>query len=176
MDRFYEPQTVLFSAMDKLKHVRIALDSCQGYAPLTVNSAGWDQHDSFETPFDQMTREARLSEAHTYGLTWLYDRRFEMSDAIAEFEGLQSIEIDFTNAYCPVGCCRDFRLVWNKVLRHCTRIEAVGLRDGEERYEIEDFFWEMMESDSGLTTEEYEEISQRYHWTYEVRKASKDDN
>lgn len=56
-----------------------------------------------------------------------------MWEAIAEFCSIQTVEVDVTNAYCPLGCCRmayvrpifpaDFAL---------RQLRIVGLRHDDE--------------------------------------------
>jgi hypothetical protein len=46
---------------------------------------------------------------------------------------LSRLEVDFTNAYCPMGCCRALDIVCWEVLRQLSpkKIRAVWLKTGE---------------------------------------------
>lgn len=56
--------------------------------------------------FDNKTEEERLVAAHEISLLRMADIHRCIWQGLAKLEDIQSLEIDFTNAYCPLGCCR----------------------------------------------------------------------
>ena len=137
-----------------------------------MDQHGWDLHKkSGGTPFDKMTHDQRTEEAHKTAHDDLIDRRWDLSCEIGTFEGLQSIEIDLTNAYCPVGFCRMLNLPWHNVLSYATDVRCVVLRDDDERMEIEESFWESMDEETALTAKE---ISRCFDWTFKFQTSSPD--
>lgn len=118
--------------------------------------------------FDEMTENQRLATARNKAHDIHFDRRFCMSGEIAKFRGLQSLEVDFTNAYCPVGSCSDLNLAWDDALLYATDIRCVGSRNDYEKWEILGRFWDLMEESTELTDKEIEE---RYDWTFEIHTS-----
>jgi hypothetical protein len=88
-----------------------------------------------------------------------------MSDKICKFQGLQSLEVDFTNACYPVGSCRELGMKWDKALVHTTKTRCVG-RNNNESMEIMECFGDLMDEYSEL---EDEEIEARYDWSFEFQ-------
>ena len=53
---------------------------------------------------------------------------------IVNLKALKTIEVDLMNAYCPMGCCRDFEMaLWLQDLEHLEKIRLLGLRHEKEQ-------------------------------------------
>ena len=52
---------------------------------------------------------------------------------MSKLEHVQSIELDFSDAYYPLGSCRMFELGWNSVLKTAKKALVTGLRNEEEK-------------------------------------------
>ena len=98
----------------------------------------WANLDDFDPgAFDLRSREERLHMMHVtaeehYSLAqciitpWLY-----------HLEALKTIELDLMNAYCPLGCCRDFhRPLYLPDLERLESIRLLGLRHEKEEQDF----------------------------------------
>ena len=100
----------LFSskAMIHVQNISVAFSSLPSAAPYTNMSSDWTGESNRQYDYDSMTPAQRLKEAHVEAMDRLSVSWREMYNAIDEqLSGqLGYLEVDFTNAYCPVGCCR----------------------------------------------------------------------
>jgi hypothetical protein len=84
--------------------------------------------------FDRADHAGRLAMAHDVAEKCLQWNREELWKALSKFKNLQTIEVDLTNAYCPVGCCRVMELEW-EMLKSGVRpklFRMLGLRTEAE--------------------------------------------
>ena len=87
-----------------------------------------------QTSFAQLTPDARLRKSHKTANDTIRNEWAAIGDSLGEcLSSVQELELDFTNAFCPFGCCRDFdmlpeylRTLQPKVVR------VLGLMTGEE--------------------------------------------
>jgi hypothetical protein len=123
---------ILFSrsALKKLKHVSVAL-SVRATIPLVMVSTDWNQGE-----FEQMDHAQRLVRAHQKALYFLDEDRRRLCENFECLAGLQSIEIDFTDAYCPVGCCRVLDMAWSMLSGVAQKVRILGLENTREREEM----------------------------------------
>lgn len=130
----------LFSVngLRQIKHVSIEISS-QNTKHHTPNRAYWNNIE-FCNPgfFDGMTAEQGLKQAHKTALR-SYDVSFyDSNHRIRRLGSLQTIELDFTNAYCPVGCCRmvEMRDAFTPSIFRVQRIRMLGLRHRVEEEKL----------------------------------------
>jgi hypothetical protein len=124
----------LFSsaALTKLKHLSIALDP-QVNAPLSMAHLV----DEGYYIYNQMTAteiHVRTHDNAHYTLSYYFD---VITANVAYFGNLESFEVDFNKAYCPLfSRCRLFHLAWKQVTSHAKKIRILGLRDESEKTEL----------------------------------------
>jgi hypothetical protein len=103
-------ESILFSnaAFTKVKHISIALCARASTVPLNMCHSDWE----LERPgmFEQLTAAERMAKAHEHALICMDLARETACLNAAKFSDLASIEIDFTNAYCILGCCQYLEL------------------------------------------------------------------
>jgi hypothetical protein len=125
----------LFSAHAKslLRHVSVSINSRLS-AP---NLVAYEDY-SGKTP------EERLDLAHRHTVQ---DHVHYLSEAMASFGTflahtmLQSMEIDVTNAYCPLGCCRAVTYCAGTIFDlDADSIAIIGLKAGEEDEVLRNLF------------------------------------
>jgi hypothetical protein len=128
-------QRMLFSAssMPKIKHISIAF--CKvSEVPLTMNHADWKAFESRDPgAWNRMSPQQRLDHAHDSAIRWLEGDRSHIWSGLHLLTGVQSLEIDLTNAYCPLGCCRRLELDGRRLaIVGPKRVRIRGLRDDGE--------------------------------------------
>lgn len=123
----------LFSdrALAKVKHVSISLCIRARDAPLVASHSDWD-----DTAFEEMTPAERLERAHITAHQYAVSSRRSVCWSFEDLTDLQSAEIDFTNAYCPFGCCRFLHLGWKIIVDSTRKIRIIGLKSVKEKNEI----------------------------------------
>lgn len=122
-------------AFRNLRYMAIVLFPRSTLCSLTMCHTDWSD-DLYDRPFEEITQSERMEMAHGYSRSWLYESQTESSGVIAEFENLQVIELDFTGAYCPFGCCRVLAVDWTAVLEHARQVRIYGLRTVAELEKI----------------------------------------
>jgi hypothetical protein len=129
-------QPWLFSNTALLKVKRISVSLClrNSNVPSIMGRSEWADSD-IDSPglFDSMTPAQRRDYAHDLVLEWHGNYRNNMSYSISEFRNLEAIEVDLTNAYCPMGCCRTFYMTWALAMRHVKKVRILGSRNDEEK-------------------------------------------
>ncbi|KAF9700876.1 hypothetical protein EKO04_001160 [Ascochyta lentis] len=146
----------LFStaAFARLKHVSIELSSRSPDAPTTMDAYIWDPTTwQVQVNFHQQTAVERLQDAHDQAVKWFFLRLDKEVQALTLIPALRSLELDYSNAYCPLACCRLLGLTgaWSYLtdeLAPAKSIRVVGLRDeGEEEQVLTS--WSDVVEDSG---------------------------
>lgn len=128
-----------------IKNISIAVDQTQverrGYS-----HEDWNIESIDDTPFEELSQHDRYNRIHFYDSldlerTWRDDLGF----LVFFINKMDYLEIDFTNAFCPTGCCRLFgcpiAFLFGTI--RTWQFHVIGLRnEGEEEEflsEIEDF-------------------------------------
>jgi predicted Fe-S protein YdhL (DUF1289 family) len=134
----FSPKRPLFSdrGMNYVKNVSIALCS-RGVEPLGVMRSFWDERDGSPDSFDALTPAQRLFVAHEHAKTQMTASWCNMLASIAGFQPcLMYLELDLTNAFCPLGCCRMLEEVLDRWwMDPPKKMVVLGLRGREERIE-----------------------------------------
>lgn len=86
--------------------------------------------------YDQMTPAERLKLAHAEAHGWLLDLRTNVFTTISGFENVQSVNLDFIDAYCPHGCWRVLELDWPTALKQVKSFWFSGIRSIAEAREL----------------------------------------
>ena len=98
----------LFSkaAFQHLKKVSISFDS-RSEAPLVVAASDWDH----EAKFNPLWKRYRLFESHKESIRRVSKEWTTRQNKLRRINTtLEHLEIDFTNAFCPMGCCRNLKI------------------------------------------------------------------
>lgn len=81
----------------------------------------WAYREQFNPPwaFDALDTQERLQSAHDYSqmslIKYWDDEIHCLLDFLPGFPNrLRYVEVDVTNAYCPIGCCR---LIWGPCVK-----------------------------------------------------------
>lgn len=140
----------LFSRTANLSIRRIAVMlNPRGYSyPLTMCWSDWDN--VMLPSFDGLTQKERTEMAHDFAEEQLSDDRNLIAARITWFQDLHTIDIDFANAYCPVGCCRILWLDWDRVLEFTKNVRLYGLSSMAEA----DLVKQDVKDSTNLTEEE----------------------
>ncbi|KAF1955341.1 hypothetical protein CC80DRAFT_92288 [Byssothecium circinans] len=133
-------------------------------------------------PYESFTHSDRVAQVHMEMVERLtnvqhsYDRTWRsLMEVLREFEGIstgpkrsdwidsriQYVEIDYTNAFCPMGCCRPVHGVYYDWIedRKSTCIDIVGTRCEEEETDI----IESIQRNQGL---ELASLKDDYGWQF----------
>jgi hypothetical protein len=140
------------AAIEKVKHVAITLIP-RNDLPLTRHHSEWAFDANEGTPFEQFSQSERMEFAHSFATDSLSELQLtKLSRSVSNLENLQTIEIDFTSAYCPFGCCRELSVNWVLVMRHARKASIYGIRTIEElsiitaKYLVDtDLYWGEMD-------------------------------
>jgi hypothetical protein len=122
----------------KVKHVAITLFPRTKFFPLTMHHLEWTIDAIHGVPFESLGRNDRMEITHDSALGSQSELRMELSRQISNFENLQTIDLDVTSAYCPLGCCRDLLLDWESVMKHARKVRLYGIRTMEDLREIKE--------------------------------------
>ncbi|KAJ4345093.1 hypothetical protein N0V95_005940 [Ascochyta clinopodiicola] len=159
-------QRFLFSAEApaKTRHLSIEVSSRTRDEPHTMERGIWDQMDQ-EGPetFDGRNEQERLQHAHDFSL-WRYDAAEVYNiNRLQDMHALQTLELDYTNAYCPVGCCRLTKMLrhWDEVLPKMKKVRVLGLRHEDEEKEF-------MTSWSTITKTSTEELYMKHDIQFDL--------
>jgi hypothetical protein len=117
-----------------------------------MNHSLWAYHERYlpGVSFDTMVEVDRIRFAHTTGVEVLSDIWIETLERIHNFlPEVRSLELDFTSAYCPTGCCSLIRN--GLLLSRCeklTKLSFLGIRNKQEEAEVMDELdWLHMDQD-----------------------------
>ncbi|KAF2714020.1 hypothetical protein K504DRAFT_462464 [Pleomassaria siparia CBS 279.74] len=130
------------SGLSHIKNVGVAVDQslCEGSAKV-LGSDCWKRDELVygEPPFTQLSRLKRLEKAHEIHLSHVRDVWRGMLGHLAHFQSrLKYIEIDFTNAFCPIGDCRPIWAAscgWIETMKP-ESVDIIGLQTLRERREF----------------------------------------
>lgn len=125
-------------AIKKVKHVAITLFPRTRFFPLTMHHSEWAMDAIHRDSFESLEWNERMEIAHDSALGSQSCLRMELSRQISYFENLQTIDLDVTSAYCPLGCCRDLLLDWESVMKYARKVRLYGIRTMEELREIKE--------------------------------------
>jgi len=125
----------LFSseAFAKLRHVSIAFCVRSEDIPLVMSNCSWA-----EQGVVTFGKVKTVNEAHAWAHHFMSNSRRIMRNHLTEFKALQSLGIDFTNAYCPFGSCRFLETRWDFPLKPVEKVRLVGLQSGEKEFILDD--------------------------------------
>jgi hypothetical protein len=141
-------------AVRLLKHVSVSLCT-RTEIPLTMTYSDWNKHEESDPgAFDRLSTVERMTQAHEAALGWLWGEREYIWNYLFRLKGMVTLEIDMTNAYCPVGCCRVLDLdvgTLDSAEPRCARL--LGLRSEAEGKEL----LERVSNEAGLETERLKE-------------------
>lgn len=145
---------VIFSqaALRLVKKIGVVLCSHTDTKAFVMSRSEWNE----EGNFDDLTLADKLDQAHECAFESQLDTQKNLSVAISDLENLESIDFDFTNAYCPLGCCRRFDLWYDFAMRYARNIRFLGVRNEEEKTDIMDLW----RNDVGQSVKR---IKARYH-------------
>jgi hypothetical protein len=133
----------LFSekARHYLRNISIGYSSLPEAVPCTNMSSDWSGETIRPNGFDSMSSAERLQVAHFEAKLRLLRCWVDMFDTmnLKLSAWPEYLEVDFTNAYCPVGCCR---MALNCCRRYylplleATTVLVRGLRNDDEEAEF----------------------------------------
>jgi hypothetical protein len=138
------------TAIKKVKHVAITLFPRNDSTPLTMHHSDWAFDAIHGAYFDQISEDNRREFAHSFAVESLSDLQVKISRSVTHFENLEVIELDFTSAYCPFGCCRELSVDWGMVMGCAQKARIYGIRNIEELRVINQEY----RVDTGLTQDE----------------------
>ena len=127
----------LFSepAIQRIRHVSVEINHRDVRWSVTMERSDWEGEENGNPGhYDHMTADQRLQIAHKRARATYNSADFDMVTQLEEMDALQTIEIDYTNAYCPVGCCRMIYIsvYWAQLLSRLQSIRILGLRHKKE--------------------------------------------
>ena len=127
----------LFSedAIKKIRHVSIEISNRNARWASTMERSQWDWGGKCNLGhYDHMTADQRLLIAHKRAHATYSAADFDMVTELKRMDALQTIELDYTNAYCPVGCCRMIYIDvhWAQMLSRLQGIRILCLRHKKE--------------------------------------------
>ena len=140
-------------AFRNLRYMAIVLFPRSAEYSLTMCHSDWSGREEYDLSFEEMTQSERTELAHENSKSYLFHFQTEISEVITDFENLQVIELDFTSAYCPLGCCRVPEVNWRAVLKHARQVRIYGLRNAAELEKIKT----KCSEHTGLTSDEIDE-------------------
>lgn len=124
------------AAIEKVRHVAIALFPRNESFPLTMYHSEWAIDAIHGACFERFSQNDRIEFAHSFAIGSLSEIQMEISRSVSNLGNLQTIELDFTSAYCPFGCCRELSVDWGLVMRHARKVSIYGIRTVEELKDI----------------------------------------
>lgn len=120
-------------AIHHVKHVGVEIRSAYS---LTMDRSYWNWKEKQDPGcFDPMTGTERLELAHHHALVSYWEAFHWLSSNILDMDVLQTIELDFTGAYCPLGCCRlvEINKDLAKLFSRMKSVRILGLRHEDEK-------------------------------------------
>lgn len=127
----------LFSAnaLAKVHHISIAWTNRCWDEPLTLNNLDWAEEEIVHGAgfFDRMRLNERMAYAHMRAYDKISTTRYDVSVVVAQLVGLRSIEMDFTNAYDSLGCCRNLEVDWEHAIQYVDKVRILGIRNDKEK-------------------------------------------
>jgi hypothetical protein len=121
-----------------LKNVSIPYNP-RMHVPVTMGHARWTELAPELHPeiFKTITSDNRLEYAHEDAWNGLAAARAIMSATLTSFlHQVRYLEMDLTNSYCPVGCCRStYTDMFSLLTSEEVQVSFVGVMDAEEELE-----------------------------------------
>jgi hypothetical protein len=125
----------LFSqtAFRLLKKVSVSFDP-RTHTPLGMGVRDWDR----EVNFDPEWELDRMLEAHEEGIRRLDKEWTKQQNKLKRINAtLEHLELDFTSAFCPMGCCRNLDIDTDFIYRLQPKIISVlGIRFGGDKKKL----------------------------------------
>ena len=150
----------LFSSNALHSTKNIAITYCnRGPVPLTMAASDWDERETDgESPFDDLTENERRDVAHKQALEYLCHHWMGVHRALGRITSkIEHLEIDFSNAFCPSGCCRNLDMDLFSVCRLAPKtIRLLGLRTREVN-----LIKTELEADHGISQKE---LARKFHF------------
>ncbi|KAH7086546.1 hypothetical protein FB567DRAFT_528227 [Paraphoma chrysanthemicola] len=120
-------------AVTRIKHISISIcNRAEGL--LTMSRSTWELYEKDDPGiYDRIDVSARRAIAHDMAMDDLNTHHFKIWCSLIRFSKLRSVELDYTNAYCPMGCCRQLGLQWSNFNSLGTqKTRFLGLRNKAE--------------------------------------------
>ena len=154
------------AALRLVKKIGVVLCSRTDTKAFVMSRSEWNK----EGNFDDLTLADKLDQAHDCAFETYLMSETRRSEAISDLENLESIDFDFdfTNAYCPLGCCRRFDLWYDYAMQYARNIRFLGVRNEEEKTDImslwrDDVWHDDLGEEFHTVEESVEWIKARYH-------------
>jgi hypothetical protein len=125
----------LFSkaAFRLLKKVSVSFDP-RTHTPLGMGARDWDREVNFNPEGDLF----RMLEAHDEGIRKLDKEWTQRQNKLKRINAtLEHLELDFTSAFCPMGCCRNLDIDTDFIYRLRPKTMSVlGIRFGGDKKKL----------------------------------------
>ncbi|KAF2714019.1 hypothetical protein K504DRAFT_518150 [Pleomassaria siparia CBS 279.74] len=155
----------LFSkvAFQYLKHISVAFDP-RAHIPFGT-SQDWEE----DGDFSQLTL-AQWNALHESENQCLRSFRSDLAQRLMQLTStLNFLELDFTNAFCPCGCCRDLDISGEFLAKLSpVKTSIIGIRNEEEERELLQTWAE----DTGYEKEGEEDMVKKYGMTINPKNDS----
>lgn len=156
-------QRPLFSdeAHDRIKHVSVEISNV-GLNNLGLDTTRWAK---IRPGFDASSEQERRDIAHRNSVSESRHHTIQTDLTISHMKAVQSVEVDYQNAFCLAGCCRmtSIYLQWAQLLDRMQSVRFVGLRDDREREALMTSWMEGTEANkmytSGLEAKDHPMVS-----------------
>lgn len=126
-----------------VKHVSIEISHRNAGGVYTMDRYLWDEIDARDLScFDRMTAGQRFTVAHNNAIFINNLNEKGMLKKLLRMKALQTIELDYSNAYCPLGCCRMIKLnddtaqLFTELLARMDCVRILGLRNEAEKRDL----------------------------------------
>jgi hypothetical protein len=139
----------LFStaAFNYVKNISLAIDQklCKSWS-MTFDRWKYDELVYRSAPFTQLTERYRFKNIHDIKLDMVLEYWRDMLRYMDYFKSRPNyMEMDFTNAFCTIGCCRPIHAAMTDWIHKPQHLDVIGLQTPEERNEFAD--WAMDETE-----------------------------
>ncbi|KAF2114707.1 hypothetical protein BDV96DRAFT_83551 [Lophiotrema nucula] len=131
------PNRSLFSpaGFHLVKNISIALDQRMSKVKNPLNHLRWKFKENRKGfLFHRLSADERLKFAHDWVLDDVFEDWLDTLHQLKQFERVDYIEVDFTNAFCPLGDCRPILSVIDGWMFNLAPevVDVIGLQPGEE--------------------------------------------
>ncbi|CAK1356806.1 hypothetical protein CB0940_11988 [Cercospora beticola] len=127
-------------ARTHLRSASIAFDMRSPRYENVIRDAGWLRDPGLlrPRPWSTLTEQQKITRAHEFAIVQTYSGIMaELEILLYKCDSLTTLELDFTNSYCPIGCCRVVSYLTDLLVRHDhwwpERLRVLGLKNQEER-------------------------------------------
>ena len=156
----FAPERHLFgeNAVHHLQNISIAFNSRRPALDGLMDRSYWNYREDGPRAWGKMTPQQRMEYAHGLAVAKLEDNWTEMIDWVTAFFAprapngkLNYLEIDITNCYCPLGCCRIVDQISELIASTSpTHVVIRGTWDAEEQDKILENMVEYYSGNSGI--------------------------